>query len=76
MTEYFTADYQWLWVLVLTLALFIPVRNLIWTLTIRRTVKKNGEIDDAGRLNLKKRASMTSILLCFVFSYIYTNTLF
>ncbi|HIF57890.1 MAG TPA: hypothetical protein EYQ26_00100 [Rhodospirillales bacterium] len=76
MAELFSAQYQGLWVVVLALALFIPVRNLILTLAIRRHIRKNGDIDDAGRANLKKRASMTSIFLCFVFSYLYTNTLF
>ncbi len=76
MAELFTAEYQWLWAIVLSLALFFPVRGLIWSLATRRAIKKEGDIDDAGRLALKKRASITSILLCFVFSYFYTLSLF
>ncbi len=76
MAEFFTAEYQWLWSILLTLALFFPVRNLIWTLAIRRAVKKAGEIDDAARLSLKKRAGISAVLLGFVFSYFYTLSLF
>ena len=76
MSEFFTADYQWLWAIILTLALFLPVRNLMWTLMTKRAIKVAGSIDDAERERLKKRASVTSILLCFVFSYFYTSSLF
>ena len=76
MAEFFTAEYQWMWALILTLALFFPVRSLIWGLAVRRAIKKQGDIEDEQRLGLKKRAGMTSILLCFVFSYFYTLTLF
>jgi p-aminobenzoyl-glutamate transporter AbgT len=76
MAEFFTAEYQWMWALILTLALFFPVRSLIWGLAVRRAIKKQGDIEDEQRMGLKKRAGMTSILLCFVFSYFYTLTLF
>ena len=76
MAEFFTAEYQWMWALILTLALFFPVRSLIWGLAVRRAIKKQGDIEDEQRMGLKKRAGMTSILLCFVFSYFYSLTLF
>jgi hypothetical protein len=76
MAAFFTAEYQWLWIILLSLALFIPVRNLILTLAIKRALKKNGAIVETVRENLKKRASVTSTLLSFIFSYFYTNTLF
>jgi len=76
MTELFTAEFQWLWTIVLGLALFFPVRSLIWSLAVRRAIKKEGGITDEQRLGLKKRAAMTSILLCFVFAYFYTASLF
>jgi hypothetical protein len=43
---------------------------------VRRAIKKQGDIEDEQRMGLKKRAGMTSILLCFVFSYFYTLTFF
>ena len=76
MAELFTAEFQWLWAIVLALALFFPVRGLIWTLAIRRAIKKEGDITDEQRQSLKKRAAMTSILLCFMFSFFYTASLF
>ena len=76
MAEFFTAEYQWMWALILTLALFFPVRSLIWGLAVRRAIKKQGDIEGEQRMGLKKRAGMTSILLCFVFSYFYTLTFF
>lgn len=76
MAEFFTAEYQWLWAIVLAAALFYPVRNLILTLATRRTIKKSGALDETQQSIIKKRAAMTSILLCFVFSYFYTLSLF
>ena len=67
---------RYVWTLILTLALFFPVRQLIWVLAVRRAQKKEGDLDDAKRLSLKRRASATSALLCFVFSYFYTTQLF
>ena len=76
MAELFTVEFQWLWAVVLALALFFPVRSLIWSLSVRRAIKKEGDLTEEQRLNLKKRAAMTSILLCFVFSFFYTASLF
>ncbi len=76
MAAYFTADYQWAWTIVLALALYFPVRQLIWSLSIRRAEKREGPTDDEQKQALKKRAAVTSILLCFVFSYFYTAQLF
>tara|TARA_B100000315_G_scaffold260691_1_gene324134 strand:+ start:8327 stop:8563 length:237 start_codon:yes stop_codon:yes gene_type:complete len=76
MAELFTAEFQWLWTIILALALFFPVRSLIWSLAVRRAIKKEGGITGEQRINLKKRAAMTSILLCFVFSFFYTASLF
>ena len=77
MDALFTAQFQWLWTFVLALALFLPVRNLIWTLQLRRAARIKGEaVDEAEQVRLKKRASVSSGLLCFVFSLVYVNNLF
>ena len=77
MTELFSPETQWLWTIVLGLALFWPVRNLIWVLTVRREQRKaSGDVDEARRSTLKRRAGFTAALLCFVFSVIYVNYLF
>ncbi|MFP6730639.1 MAG: hypothetical protein VCD50_10825 [Alphaproteobacteria bacterium] len=74
----FTSEYRYLWMALLAAALFIPVRQLIWVLSVRRAIGKAGEeaIDDAERHRLKKRASVTSALLCSLFSLVYINVLF
>lgn len=75
MADYFSADYQFLWAVVLALALFLPVRRLIWVLMVRRAERRT-DTDDAERERLLRRAGVTSALLCFVFSALYTATLF
>ncbi len=76
MQALFTAQYQWLWTLGLIIALFFPLRQLIWVMSIRRAEAKQGETDAATRERLKRRAGVTSALLSFIFSVLYVSTLF
>lgn len=76
MQSLFSAEYQWLWTLALGGALFFPVRQVIWTLSVRRADAKGGNVDEAESLRLKRRASFTSFLLCFIFSILYVHNLF
>ncbi len=75
MASLFTAEFQYYWAAVLALVLFLPVRRLIWVLMVRRAERK-GETTDVERRRLRLRAGVTAILLCFVFSFLYTATLF
>ncbi len=75
MEALFTKDYAFVWMIALTLALFWPMRRLIWVLYVRRAARK-GEPDEATTARLKKRATVTAALLSFVFSVVYTNQLF
>lgn len=68
-------DYIWLWTLLLAAALFYPVRQLIWVVQVRRA-ERDGNQDEARRAALRMRATVTSILLCGVFSFLYTAHLF
>ena len=62
---------------VLGAALFFPVRQLIWALSVRREERKLGKpADDDRRRALKRRAAFTSFLLCFVFSIAYVHVMF
>ena len=72
MAELFTEKYALLWVLALGLALFLPVRNLIWTLMVRRAMSK-AEIDAAEQQRLRRRAGVSAGLLVFVFAYFFIN---
>ena len=75
MEALFTKDYMLFWALALGVALFFPVRQLIWVLYMRRA-RRLDEPDEAEGQRLRKRATVTAILLCLVFSLLYTNHLF
>ena len=78
MEALFSYEYRYLWVVVLAAALLFPVRQMIWVLTVRRAISKGGEenVDAAERNRLKRRAGVTSALLCILFSAVYVNVLF
>ena len=76
LTSYYAAFHDPFWVVVLTTALFFPVRKLIWVLYVRKKQKSQKTVSDEERKVLKKRATFTSILLCIVFSYLYVNQVF
>ena len=65
-----------IWVVALTIALFFPIRRLIWVLYVRKKQKSQKEVTEDEVKSLKKRATFTSILLSVVFSYIYVNQVF
>jgi hypothetical protein len=65
----------WIWAVLLAAALFYPVRQLIWVVQVRRA-ERDGKQDEARRASLKTRATVTSVLLCLVFSFLYTAHLF
>ena len=61
----------------LALALFFPVRQLIWVLTVRRQQRRQGRSPDEKMLKyLKTRAGITSALLCLVFAAVYGGFIF
>ena len=74
--SYYNAFHDPLWVGVLSVALFFPVRQLIWVLYVRKKQKSQQIVSEEEKKSLKKRATFTSILLCVVFSYIYVNQVF
>mgnify|MGYP001422287379 FL=1 len=76
LTSYYITFHDPIWVILLTTALFFPVRQLIWVLYVRKKQKSQQTVSEEERKVLKKRATFTSILLCIVFSYIYVNQVF
>jgi hypothetical protein len=61
----------------LALALFFPVRQLIWVMSVRRQQRKTGELPpEEVKRSLKSRASVTSGLLCLVFAAAYGGVVF
>ena len=65
-----------IWTLILGMALFFPIRHLIWILYVRRKQKKQKLVSKEEINNLKKKATFTSIFLSLVFSYVYVNQVF
>ena len=74
--SFYMAFHDPLWIILLSTALFFPVRQLIWVLYVRKKQKSQQTVSEEEKKTLKKRATLTSILLCIVFSYIYVNQVF
>ena len=73
---YYITFHDPLWIVLLTTALFFPVRKLIWVLYVRKKQKTQQSVSEEEKISLKKRATFTAILLCVVFSYIYVKQVF
>ena len=74
--DFYIAFHDPIWVGLLSIVLFLPVRQLIWVLYVRKKQKSQKTVLDDEKITLKKRATFTSVLLCIVFSYIYVNQVF
>ena len=75
-TSFYIAFHDPIWVVVLSAALFFPVRQMIWVLYVRKKQKSQKMVSDDEKKILKKRATFTSVLLCIVFSYLYVTQVF
>ncbi len=75
MEAFFTQEYALVWMVVLALALYLPVRRLIWVIFVRRA-QREGEPDEAERQRLKRRAGFSAALISFIFAYFYVSHLF
>ena len=73
---YYIVFHDSIWVLILSLTLFFPIRKLIWILYVRKKQKKQNLVSEEEKKILKKRATFTSIFLSIVFSYIYVTQVF
>ena len=76
LTYYYITFHDPIWVILLSTALFFPVRQLIWVLYVRKKQKPHKIVLDDEKKVLKKRATFTSLLLCVVFSYLYVTQVF
>ena len=76
LTAYYITFHDPLWTMLLSTALFFPVRKLIWVLYVRKKQKTQQSVSEEEKISLKKRATFTAILLCVVFSYIYVKQVF
>ena len=76
LTSFYIAFHDPIWIIVLSAALFFPVRQMIWVLYVRKKQKSQKTVSDDEKKNLKKRATITSLLLSIVFSYLYVSQVF
>jgi len=73
---YYTTFHDPLWIILLSTVLFFPVRKLIWVLYVRKKQKTQQSVSEEEKISLKKRATITALLLCIVFSYMYVKQVF
>jgi hypothetical protein len=76
LTEYYIIFHDPFWALILSSALYLPIRKLIWVLHVRKKQKTQKFVSEEEKKILKKKAAFTSIFLSIVFSYIYVNQVF
>ena len=70
-------DYRWLWSAALAVALFFPVRKMIWVLAVRKEQRRAGkEPYEKMQKYLKGRSTVTSGLLCLIFAAAYGGVMF
>ena len=74
--SFYIAFHDPLWITILSVVLFFPVRKLIWVLYVRKKQKAQKTVSEEEKKSLKKRATFTSVLLCIVFSYLYVSQVF
>ena len=68
----FSPEFRWLWSAALGVALFYPVRQLIWVLSVRRVQRQTGEAPgEEAKESMKRRAGATSARLCRVVAATY-----
>ena len=75
-TSFYVSFHDPIWIILLSIVLFFPVRQLIWVLYVRKKQKMQQSVSEEEKIVLKKRATFTSILICIVFSYLYVNQVF
>ena len=75
MSEIFSQEYASLWTLAIALALFFPIRKLIWVMSVRRA-ERDGEHSEERRQKLKRRAGITAALLSYIIAFFYSGILF
>ena len=76
LAAYYITFHDPLWIILLSTVLFFPVRKLIWVLYVRKKQKTQQSVSEEEKSSLKKRATLTAVLLCVVFSYVYVKQVF
>ena len=66
-TSFYIAFHDPIWVVVLSAALFFPVRQMIWVLYVRKKQKSQKTVSDDEKKNFKKKSNIYfgSFMYCF-----------
>jgi len=79
MLELYKTFHQPIWTLALFIALYFPIKKILYQLYMKKFFKDNPDktdLDDEIKKKISKRARFTSILLSLVFSYLYVQNVF
>ena len=79
MLELYKTFHQPILTIALFIALYFPIKKILYQLYMKKFFKDNPdkkELDEEIKNQLNKRARLTSILLSFVFSYLYVQNVF
>ena len=79
MLELYKTFHQPIWTIGLFIALYFPIKKILYQLYMKKFFKDNPEktdLDDEIKKKINKRARFTSILLSLVFSYLYVQNVF
>ena len=79
MLELYKTFHQPVWTIALFSALYFPIKKILYQLYMKKFFKDNpnkNELDELIKTKLNNRARFTSILLSFVFSYLYVQNVF
>ena len=79
MLELYKTFHQPVWTIALFAALYFPIKKILYQLYMKKFFKDNpnkNELDELVKTKLNNRARFTSILLSFVFSYLYVQNVF
>ncbi len=72
----FSSEYMLMLAALLAAALWVPLRHLIWVMSVRRAIRRKFPSDESAQKQIKNRAGVTAALLALVFSLVYTDYLF
>ena len=70
LVNFYTSFHDPIWVIILSAALFFPVRQLIWVLYVRKKQKAQSEISEEEKISLKK-AQILLLYFYVLFLVIY-----
>ena len=72
----FSDRFWFLWAIALAIALFWPVRFFVWALLLNRKARKGETLTLEQSNSLRKRTTLTAVIMAYLFSLFYMYILF